>query len=71
MGEADMKALDLVTLIILIIAGLDWLLVGLFSWSLIGTVFGFSAVVIKIVQIIVGLSALYQLLPLSRQMATA
>lgn len=66
-----MKALDLVTLIILIIAGLDWLLVGLFGWSLVATVFGFNAVVIKIVQIIVGLSALYQLLPLSRQMATA
>jgi uncharacterized membrane protein YuzA (DUF378 family) len=66
-----MKALDLVTLVILIIAGIDWLLVGIFGWSLVGTVFGFSALVLRIVYIIVGLSALYQLIPLSRQMATA
>ncbi|MDL4842302.1 DUF378 domain-containing protein [Aquibacillus rhizosphaerae] len=61
-----MKKLDLVALILLIIGGLNWLLVGLFEWDLVGGLFGgMDSVLAKIVYILVGLAAIYciRLLP--------
>lgn len=55
-----MKALDIVALILLIIGGLNWLLVGLFEFDLVATLFGGQdAIIAKIVYILVGISALY------------
>lgn len=55
-----MKALDNVALILLVIGGLNWLLVGLFEFDLVATLFGGQdAIISKIVYILVGLSALY------------
>ncbi len=46
---------------LLIIGGLNWLLIGVFKWD-IGQLFGGTeAVVSRIIYILVGLSALYQL----------
>lgn len=47
--------------ILLVIGGLNWLLVGLFSWD-IGSLFGgMSAIVSRVIYVLVGLSALYLL----------
>ena len=47
--------------VLLAISGLNWLLVGLFSWD-IGALFGGQAAVIsRIIYILVGLSALYEI----------
>ncbi len=55
-----MKALDTVALILLIIGGLNWLLVGLFEFDLVATIFGGQDELLsKIVYVLVGLSALY------------
>ena len=51
-----MKALHSVAFILLVIGGLNWLLVGLFDWS-IADVLGMD--ISKIIYILVGLSALY------------
>lgn len=57
-----MKALDNIALILLIIGGLNWLLVGLFEFDLVASLFGGQeALLSKIVYILVGLSALYSL----------
>ncbi len=53
-----MKGLHLVTWILVIIGGLNWLLIGAFDWS-IESVLGMA--VSRIVFILVGLSALYEL----------
>lgn len=46
---------------LLIIGGLNWLLAGVFQWD-IGQIFGgMDAAVSRIIYILVGLSALYQL----------
>ncbi|MBB3113795.1 hypothetical protein FHS18_005908 [Paenibacillus phyllosphaerae] len=57
-----MKGWNIASLIVLIIGGLNWLLVGLFEWNLVEEIFGDAdAVVTKIIYILVGLSALYAL----------
>ncbi|MBN8925044.1 MAG: DUF378 domain-containing protein [Rhodospirillales bacterium 69-11] len=60
-----MRALNLVTLILVIVGGLNWGLIGLFGFNLVTAIFGLT-VLTPIVYILVGLSALWQLVPLSR-----
>jgi uncharacterized membrane protein YuzA (DUF378 family) len=59
-----MRAINTVTLLSLIIGGLNWGLVGLFGFDLVATIFGEMSVLSRIVYVLVGLSALYQIVPL-------
>lgn len=59
-----MKVLNLITLVLLIVGGLNWGLVGLVDLDLVAAIFGADTVLSKVVYILVGASALYQLLPL-------
>lgn len=55
-----MKALDIVMLILLIVGGLNWGLWGAFEFDLVATIFGGNtAVLAKVIYIVVGISALY------------
>jgi uncharacterized protein len=54
-----MKTLHVVSFILVIIGGLNWLLVGLFSYDLVQGLLGFSTILVKLVYILVGLSAIY------------
>lgn len=65
-----MKALDWITLLLVIIGGLNWGLIGLFEFNLVNAIFGFSTILERIIYIIVGLAALYQLIPLTRMMSS-
>ncbi len=57
-----MKSLHTVTFILLVIGGLNWLLVGAFGWD-VGQLFGGQGqVVSRIIYILVGLSAIYEVL---------
>ncbi|OHA24260.1 MAG: hypothetical protein A3D50_00790 [Candidatus Taylorbacteria bacterium RIFCSPHIGHO2_02_FULL_44_12] len=51
-----MKALHVIAFILVIIGGLNWLLVGLFSWG-VADILG--AGISKVIYILVGLSAIY------------
>jgi uncharacterized membrane protein YuzA (DUF378 family) len=65
-----MKALNLITLLLIIIGGLNWLLVGLFQFDLVAALFGGeTALLSRIVYVLVGISALYQLIPFFRAMS--
>lgn len=62
-----MRALNIITLVLIIIGGLNWGLVGLFQVDLVAAIFGGqNAVLSRIVYILVGLSAVWQLIPLVR-----
>lgn len=62
-----MKAINLITLILIIVGGINWLLVGLFQFDLVAAIFGGQdSGLARIVYILVGLSALWQLVPLAR-----
>lgn len=59
-GMVKIKMMDKIALFILLIGGLNWGLVGLFSFDLVAWIFGGSASVIsRIVYIVVALSALW------------
>jgi uncharacterized membrane protein YuzA (DUF378 family) len=66
-----MRGLEIITLILVIIGGIVWGLIGLFSWNLVAVIFdGWAPWLSRIIYILVGLSALYQLIPLSRKMSS-
>jgi uncharacterized membrane protein YuzA (DUF378 family) len=66
-----MKTLNLITLLLVIVGGINWLLVGAFQFDLVAAIFGGQdAVLARIVYLLVGLSALYQLVPLFRAMSS-
>jgi uncharacterized protein len=58
-----MKAFNLITLILTIIAGLDVGIVGLADVDVISAILGAGTVAARVVEVILGLSALYQLYP--------
>ncbi len=55
-----MKALHMITWILVIVGGLNWLLVA-FDYNLVTMIFGVGTILTKIVYGLVGLSALYEL----------
>jgi len=52
---------DLIALILVIVGGLNWGLVGLFNFDLVAAIFGAGSTLSKIVYILVGLAALYMI----------
>ena len=61
-----MRIVNTVTLILLIVGGLNWGLVGLFGFDLVAALFGEMSALSRIVYTLVGASALWQLIPLFR-----
>ena len=61
-----MRILNTVTLVLLIVGGLNWGLVGLLNFDLVAAIFGEMSPLSRIVYSLVGLSALWQLIPLFR-----
>ncbi|MDZ5698105.1 DUF378 domain-containing protein [Chelativorans sp. M5D2P16] len=60
-----MRAMNIITLLLIIVGGLNWLLIGLFQLDLVAAIFGGQAALLsRIIYILVGLSALWQLMPL-------
>jgi uncharacterized membrane protein YuzA (DUF378 family) len=59
-----MKSIDVIIAMLLVVGGLNWGLVGLFGFDLVGTIFGDMSFLSRIVYIVVGLSALYQIMQL-------
>ncbi len=56
-----MKGLHMITFILLVVGGLNWLLQGLFKWD-VGQIFGGQEMMIsRIIYVLVGLSALHQI----------
>lgn len=62
-----MKILATLTLVLVIIGGINWGLVGAAGFDLVAFLFGGQdAPLARVVYVLVGLSALYQILPLLR-----
>ena len=63
-----MKALNWIALVVLVIGGLNWLLVGLFNFDLVAALFGPMSALSRIVYVAVGVAAAYVLF-LSKRLA--
>jgi uncharacterized membrane protein YuzA (DUF378 family) len=59
-----MRGINLITLLLVIVGGLNWGLVGLFDFNLVAALFGDQSALSRIVYVLVGASALWQLIPL-------
>ena len=55
-----MRTLDTIALILLIIGGLNWGLVGAFQFDLVATLFGEGSALSRLVYVLVGLSAVIE-----------
>ena len=58
--------IDWIALILVIIGGLNWGLVGAFNFNLVTTIFGDMTLLSRVVYIVVGLAALYTIVYLFR-----
>ncbi|MBS3172045.1 DUF378 domain-containing protein [Candidatus Woesearchaeota archaeon] len=64
---ANKSGLDWIALILVIIGGLNWGLVGLFKFDLVQAILGSVTIVRDIVYILVGLSAIYMIFYLNKK----
>jgi uncharacterized membrane protein YuzA (DUF378 family) len=55
-----MKSLNLITLLLTIVGGINWGLVGVAQFDLVAAIFGEMSVLSRIVYVLVGISALAQ-----------
>ena len=59
--KSRLNALDWVAMLLLMIGGLNWGLVGLFNVDIVAALFGTQSSLSRIVYVVVGLSALYSI----------
>ncbi|MDP2481381.1 MAG: DUF378 domain-containing protein [Candidatus Palauibacterales bacterium] len=57
-----MRTLDIVTVLLLVVGGLNWGLVGLFGFDLVAAIFGDMTVVARLVYALVGVAAVFRLM---------
>ena len=58
-GEKNMKIIDKIALILIIIGAINWGLIGLFRFNLVELIFGDMTVLARIVYSLVGISGLW------------
>ena len=56
-----MKTLDNIALILIIIGGINWGLIGFFQFNLIDSIFGTYSIISRVIYALVGLSSIYGL----------
>ena len=58
---------DIIAIIILIIGGLNWGLIGLFEWNFIASVFGYTSVLTRTIYSLAGIAAVYKIVTWARK----
>ena len=61
-----MKALHSIAIVLLVVGGLNWLLVGAFDFDLVAAIFGDMSAATRVVYVLVGLAAIYALINVPR-----
>ena len=56
-----MKVLDTIALILVIIGGINWGLIGFFQFNLVGSLFGSFSMLSRIIYALVGIASLYSI----------
>lgn len=57
-----MKSIDTIVALLLVIGGLNWGLVGFMNFDLVATLLGDATMLSRLVYVVVGLCAIYQML---------
>ncbi len=66
MRMKKLGALDWIALILIIVGGLNWGLVGAFKFDLVAAILGDMSIIARIVYVQVGLSAIYGILMIGK-----
>lgn len=61
-----LTVLDWIVLILVIVGGLNWGLIGIFNFNLVAAIFGPLSIISRIIYILVGISAVYMIFFLSK-----
>ncbi len=69
-GNFVMSAVDYIAMVLLIIGGLNWGMVGLFNIDVVSTIFGAESALTRVIFVLVGIAALYSIY-LSAKMASS
>lgn len=56
-----MKVLNIIALILILVGGLNWGLVGFFDYNLVDAIFGQGSVAARVIYDLVGVAALYKI----------
>ena len=56
-----MKYIDMIAVILVIIGGIKWGLIGFFQYNLVDSLFGIGTIISRIIYALVGLSAIYSI----------
>ena len=64
-----MKTLDTIALILVVIGGLNWGLIGFFQFNLVGSLFGNVSMLTRIVYSLVGIASIYSISFFARERA--
>jgi uncharacterized protein len=60
-GHSAMSAVDYVAMVLLIVGGLNWGMVGLFGVDVVASLFGTESAISRVIYTLVGLAALYSI----------
>ncbi len=55
------QVLQTIAMIILLIGGINWGLIGLFQWNFIASVFGYTSVLTRTIYSLAGIAAIYRI----------
>jgi uncharacterized membrane protein YuzA (DUF378 family) len=69
--KTRLSTLEWVSMILMIVGGINWGLIGLFSFDLVAALFGPMSAMSRIVYTLVGLAALYSIFTLTRMSSSA
>lgn len=58
---------DVIAVIVLVIGGLNWGLIGLFEWNFIASVFGYTSVLTRTIYAAAGIAAVYKIVTWARK----
>lgn len=56
-----MKTLDTIALILIVIGGINWGLIGLFQFNLVDSLFGTATILTRIIYSLVGIASIYSI----------
>jgi uncharacterized protein len=59
---AKRDTISLIALILIIVGALNWLLVGLFNFNLVTTLFSWAPILVTIVYVLVGLAGIWAII---------
>lgn len=60
-----LSAVDILVLVLIIVGGLNWGLVGFFNFDLVASIFGSMSIISRVVYGLVGIAAVYQAVTLT------